>query len=70
MLPKANKDQVYIWVDAPRDYSVEKTKEIEEKLSSFILNKTNQIPKDLDIIENISSTVGDRFLGDFANLFR
>ncbi|MDD2487624.1 MAG: efflux RND transporter permease subunit [Candidatus Gracilibacteria bacterium] len=70
MLPKADKDQVYVWIDAPRDYSIEKTKEIEDKVSAFLLNKTKGIPKDLDIVENVSSTVGDRFLADFANLFR
>ncbi|EKE30233.1 MAG: Acriflavin resistance protein [uncultured bacterium (gcode 4)] len=70
MLPKANKDQIYIWIDAPRDYSIQQTKAIEEKLSAFILNKDKWIPEELDLAENVSSTVWDRFLSDFANLFR
>lgn len=70
MLPKADKNQVYIWIDAPRDYSVEKTKMIESDMSDFILWKVKWLPKELDIAENVSSTIWDRFLWDFANLFR
>lgn len=70
MLPKADKDQVYLWIDAPRDYSIEKTQKIEEEVSNFLLNKKGSIPEDLRIVENISSTIWDRFLSDFANLFR
>lgn len=70
MLPKADKNQIYVWIDAPRDYSIEKTNEIESKISAFLLNKTKAIPKELDIVEDVTSTIWDRFLGDFANLFR
>lgn len=70
MLPKADKDQVYIWVDAPRDYSIEKTWKIEKDISDFLLWKKWNLPDNLKIVENISSTVWDRFLSDFANLFR
>lgn len=57
MLPKADKDQVYIWIDAPRDVSIGKTAEIERKVSDFLLNKTHEIPEELDIVEDVSSTV-------------
>ena len=57
MLPKADKDQVYVWVDAPRDYSIDKTRKIEEDVSSFFLGKKKKLPKDLDIVENVSSSV-------------
>lgn len=70
MLPKADKNQVYVWIDAPRDYSVEKTKIIEKDLSNFLLGKAEKLPVELNIVENISSTIWDRFLWDFANLFR
>lgn len=70
MLPKADKNQVYVWIDAPRDFSVEKTKWIEKDLSNFILGKSEKIPEELDIVENVSSSIGDKFLWDFANLFR
>ncbi len=70
MLPKADKNQVYVWIDAPRDYSVENTRAIESDLSNFLLNKDKRLPKDLDIVESVSSSVWDSFLWDFANLFR
>lgn len=70
MLPKADKNQVYIWIDSPRDFSIEKTKEIEKNMSDFLLNKKDKLPEELNIVENVSSTTGERFLGDFANLFR
>ncbi|MDP2090638.1 MAG: efflux RND transporter permease subunit [Candidatus Gracilibacteria bacterium] len=70
MLPKADKNQVYVWIDAPRDYSIEQTKKIEKDLSNFLLGKAQKLPEDLNIVENVSSTIGDKFLGDFANLFR
>ncbi len=70
MLPKADKNQVYVWIDAPRDYSAEKSKLIEKDLSDFLLWKTKKLPQELDIVENVSSAIWDKFLGDFANLFR
>jgi multidrug efflux pump subunit AcrB len=57
MLPKADKNQIYVWIDAPRDYSIEKTNEIESKISAFLLNKTKAIPKELDIVEDVTSTI-------------
>ena len=70
MLPKADKNQVYVWIDAPRDVSIDQTKMIEKDLSDFLLGKAVKLPKELDIVESVSSTVGDKFLWDFANLFR
>ncbi|MDD2916567.1 MAG: efflux RND transporter permease subunit, partial [Candidatus Gracilibacteria bacterium] len=70
MLPKADKDQVYVWIDTSRDASIETTKAIEKDLSDFLLGKAEKLPKELDIVEEVNSSIGDRFLGDFANLFR
>lgn len=83
MLPKADKNQVYVWIDAPRDYSIDKTKEVEKDLSDFLLWKIKNVgnentgnenfrslPANLNIVENVNSTIWDKFLWDFANLFR
>jgi len=37
MLPKADKNQVYLWIDAPRNTSIEKTKKIAEVAESFFI---------------------------------
>jgi multidrug efflux pump subunit AcrB len=37
MLPKADKDQVYLWIDAPRNTSIEETTKIAEVAESFLL---------------------------------
>lgn len=70
LLPKSNKDQVYIWVDAPRSVTTDTSSIMEKKISDFVLGKTIKLPKELQIVENVSSSVGDRFMPDFANLFR
>ena len=70
MLPKADRDQVYIWIDAPRDTSVEIVREIEKRTSDFLLGKTGSLRKDLQIVKSTSSAMGDHFLSDFASLFR
>lgn len=70
MLPKADKDQVYLWIDAPRESTAREVKEIGESAMDFLLCKTENIPKDLCLTESVSASIGDRFLGDFANLFR
>lgn len=65
MLPKSDQNQIYVWIDAPRDYSASKTKEVEESLIKF-LTKSEKI----DYVENITSTIGQAYIWDFANLFR
>lgn len=77
MLPKANKNQVYLWVDAPRDTPVAKMLEISEDTSNFLLCKNPKqdgaklsVPESLCLAESTSASIGDRFLSDFANLFR
>lgn len=70
MLPKADKNQVYLWIDAPRETIIQHTKEIGEDASNFLLCKTEKLQKELCLAESVSMSTGDRFLGDFANLFR
>jgi len=68
MLPKSNQNQIYLWIDAPRGWSSDKMKEVEEDLKWFF-NET-KLPKELFIVDNISTTIGQAFMWDFANLFR
>lgn len=83
MLPKADKDQVYLWIDAPRNTSIEKTTEIAHAAESFFVwyKKTEQtvsgesqleriLPEELRIVDDVNTSIGDRLPADFANLFR
>lgn len=83
MLPKADKDQVYLWIDAPRNSSIENTKKISKLAESFFVGykevdssvsgekKYERIlPKELRIVENVNASIWDRLPADFANLFR
>ncbi len=99
MLPKSNQNQIYLWIDAPKDWGIEKMKKLEDDVNKVLLNpfaleeenKTNKkspvIPfhkgdenkikkqekinnKLLWVIKSVSITMGQPFMGDFANLFR
>jgi len=69
MLPKSNQNQIYIWVDAPRSYSSEKMLDIEKDITNFFFDNES-LPEELDIAKNITSTIWNAFVWDFANLFR
>lgn len=69
MLPKSDKDQVYLWIDAPRWTSVDKMLEIEKSVEEFFL-KNPQNDKNLNIAQSVTSTIWTPFMWDFANLFR
>lgn len=69
MLPKADKDQIYLWIDLPRSATVDETRKVTNLASDYLLN-SKEIPEDLRIVESVSASVGDRFLPDFPNLFR
>ena len=73
MLPKSNQNQIYVWIDAPRDYSAERTALIEKDVSQFLVHSwtgSQNQESDIDYVENISSTIGQSYIWDFANLFR
>lgn len=86
MLPKADKDQVYLWIDAPGNRGIETTEQIAHDVETFFLwykklspqesisgeyQKYSRIlPKDLRIVESTSTSIGDRLTADFSNLFR
>jgi multidrug efflux pump subunit AcrB len=82
MLPKADKNQVYLWIDAPRNTNIDITEKIARDVEIFFLGyKKVQIPweeprleriipKELRIVKDLNISIGDRFMPDFANLFR
>lgn len=65
MLPKSDQNQIYVWIDAPRSYTFDKMLEIEKYMSSYFLNND-----ELKLTKEITSTVWQPFMWDFANLFR
>lgn len=70
MLPKADKDQAYLWIDLPRDAKASESAEAAKFATDTILDRKKELPEELRIATAVSSTSGERFLPDFANLFR
>lgn len=70
MLPKADKEQAYLWIDLPRDAQAAASAEAAEFAAGILLDHKNELPEDLRIATSVSNTSGERFLPDFANLFR
>jgi multidrug efflux pump subunit AcrB len=70
MLPKADKDQVYLWVDLRPDATVRQTRDAAKFATDILLGSGATLPQDLAIVESVSVAVGDRLPDDFANLFR
>ncbi len=70
MLPKSNQNQVYLWVDSPRWWSIEKMQEVQKDIWLFFSNQNSEIPDELRIVESLNSTIWQAFMWDFANLFR
>ena len=62
MLPKSNQNQFYVWVDTKRENSAEKTNEIQKYISNYLIKK--------DYVKNVTSTIWQAYIWDFANLFR
>ena len=62
MLPKSNQNQIYLWIDSKRENTALKTEEIEKYIAKF-LTKQNYV-------KNLTSTIGQAYIWDFANLFR
>ncbi len=73
MLPKDNRDQIYIWIDWQRNWSVKKSKEVatyvDKILSKFKVRNTGYIEDD-KIIKNISYWIWIAPVIDFSNAFR
>ena len=72
MLPKSNQNQVYLWIDAPREWNINKVSEIEKDLITFFDNSYfwNKLNNNLQIVDSVSITTWQAFIWDFANLFR
>jgi len=66
MLPKSNQNQIYIWIDAPRSWNINKTSLVEEDLAKWLIDKNNTFW----VVKNITSTIWQHYTWDFANLFR
>ncbi len=75
MLPKDNRNQIYIWVDGQKDWSVKKSKEVADYINNFLTKYEFRPQKDLkendkNIIKNISYRVWTAPIIDFSNAFR
>ena len=70
MLPKSNQDQIYLWIDAPRWWNINKMNLVKDDVYKFFSNDNEIITKDLKLVNNVSLTVWEAFMWDFANLFR
>lgn len=70
MLPKADKEQAYLWIDLPRDAKAVESEKAAVLAADILLDRKNELPEDLRIATSVSDTSGERFLPDFANLFR
>ncbi|MFZ3232465.1 MAG: efflux RND transporter permease subunit [Patescibacteria group bacterium] len=70
MLPKANKEQAYLWINLPRDAKAAESEKAAELAADILLDRKSELPEDLRIATSVSDTSGERFLPDFANLFR
>ncbi len=70
MLPKSNQNQIYLWIDAPRWWGVEKMNNVKNDILLFFNQNNKNIPDDLNLVKETSVTIGQAFMWDFANLFR
>gem|GEM_PF-3802668 len=38
MLPKSNQEQIYLWIDTPKNWTTNKVKELNSDINKFFLN--------------------------------
>jgi len=70
MLPKSNQNQIYLWIDAPRWWDVNKVDSVRKDIDKFFSDDNKSIPDELKLVKSTSVTIGQAFMWDFANLFR
>ncbi len=70
MLPKADKDQAYLWIDLPRAAKASESADAAKFAADVLLDRKSELPEELRIATSVSGISGERFLPDFANLFR
>jgi multidrug efflux pump subunit AcrB len=62
MLPKADRDQFYVYVDLPQGTRVEKTKEYTDYINHYLLQQ--------EAVKNVESFIGSASVVDFNGLFK
>ncbi len=75
MLPKDNRNQIYIWVNWNRDWSIKKSKGVADYINNFLTKYEFKNQKNLNkhnehIIKNIAYRVWIAPIIDFSNAFR
>jgi multidrug efflux pump subunit AcrB len=55
MLPKSNQNQIYIWIDAPRSWDLEKIENVRNDINTYLT-------KNIKEIKNITSTSGQAYI--------
>ncbi len=69
MLPKSNKEQIFLWIDAPRNWSSQRTMSLAEEVNDYMSPKSSK--DDLrENIKDISYRVWIAPTLDFANTLR
>lgn len=57
MLPKSNQNQIYLWINAPRDNIAENSETIAKDVEDFLLDSQKRLPEELRIVESVSSSI-------------
>ncbi len=71
MLPKSNQNQIYLWIDMPRNTNISGSLSVVKDVNKFLNNYYWwKWSWDLAILKNVSWWVGNAPMSDFANLFR
>lgn len=75
MLPKSNVNQIYLWINADTDSSIDATQQlatdVNQRLSSYTIKNTNKdVPSSHHIIDTVSYWIGMAPTADFSNSFR
>lgn len=56
MLPKADKEQAYLWIDLPRDAKAAQSEKAAELATDVLLDRKHELPEDLRIATSVSDT--------------
>ena len=56
MLPKADKEQAYLWIDLPRDAKAAESEKAARLAADVLLDRKNELPEELRIAVSVSDT--------------
>lgn len=77
LLPKSDKDAVYVWIDLPRNSSIEKTEEAAKEVDAFFQERFRKASQergasgnDANIVTSVTAAVGTAPTLDFATVAR